>query len=155
MKDPGHTTAGVVLVSALRGGYHIAPGLLLSNTVRQQRCTLKLQSAMLRPRLLFISQSCAGVQHAFWALTDNVMANASPAECNMRVRYSTTDETLPDGEWNSLKVKYKSRPHQLLAVVRQSELTNAAFANWKHTYTVDQLVKHLAVIDQARSVFSN
>ena len=92
------------------------------------------------------------MQHAFWALTDHVMANASPAECKMRERYSTTDETLPDGEWNSLKVKYKSRPHQLLAVVRQSELTNAAFANWKHTYTVGQLVKHLTVIDPARCV---
>ena len=155
VKSPGHPNAGVALVSVLRGGYHIAPALMLSNTVGQHGCAVKVQPAMAKPRLLFGSQSCADVQHAFWALVEKVLSSASVAECKTKVRYSTADDTDPDGEWNALKVKYKSRPHQLLAVVRQSELTTAAFTDWKHTYTVAQLVKHLTVIDPAGCVCAN
>ena len=116
VKSPGHPTAGVALVSALRGGYHIAPALMLSNTAEQQGCAVKVQPAMAKPRLLFVSQSCADVQHAFWAIVEKVLSSASVAACKTQVRYSTVDDTDPDGEWNVLKVKYKSRPHQLFAV---------------------------------------
>ena len=148
VKNPGHTTAGVALVSALRGGYQIAPELLLST--RRQGCAVKLQPSLLKPRILFVSQSCADAQHAFWAITDKVVANPSPAEWNLRLQYSSTDESRPDGEWKTLKVKYKRRPNQLLGVVQRSELTSDALADWKHTCTVDQLVKHLTLVDPAR-----
>ena len=152
MKNPGHPTAGVPLVSALRGGYQITPELLLST--RRQGCAVKLQPSLLKPRILFVSQSCADAQHAFWAITDKVLANPSPAECNMSLRRSSAGESRPDGEWKTLRVKYKRRPNQLLGVVQRSELTSDAFADWKHTYTVDQLVKHLTLIVPARSLFA-
>lgn len=148
VQSPGRAPAGATLVSALRGGYQISPGLLLS----AHGHAVKFKPSMLQPRILFASLRFAHVHREFCQLVKQVLASAAPADCKMKLQFSRTDESRPDSEWQALAHKFKTRPAQLLGLVLQSELTKPAFADWKHSYTVTQIVKHLKVVDSARSL---
>ena len=152
VEKPGSPTAGVRLVSSLKGGYQISPELLLATN--QQGSAVKFKPSMLPPRTLFISQRCSRQQRAFCLLVENVLTAAARAECKMKLLISHSDESTPDSEWQALKVRFNKRPSQLLGVVEQSELKNVAFADWKHTFIVTQIVKHLTVVDPAGSLSS-
>jgi hypothetical protein len=112
---------------------------------------VKFKPGMLQSRILFASQRFKSTHHEFCDLAGRTLAAGLGAECKIKFQYSPNKESLPGSQWQSLMGKFKNKPSQLLALVLQSELHNAAFADWKHSYTVKQIVKQLTIIDSAKS----
>ena len=136
VQTPGRAGVFVSAASAIKGGYEVTPGLLISGRFG---AGVKLMPTYHLKKVMFLSTEFRDTQRQFCEFVQNVVMH-TPG-CKWRL-----------GGFNWPALKKAHAPVNLFALVAPPEVAQPPFHGHRNTFTIDSFVKRITCVCMASSV---
>ena len=136
VQTPGRAGPFISAASAVKGGYEVTPGLLISGRVG---AGVKMLPTYHLKKVMFWSTEFRNTQRAFCGFVQNVIMH-TPG-CKWRV-----------GGFNWPALQKAHAPGNLFALVAPPEVAQPAFRNHRNTFTIESFLKRITNVCMSSSV---